>query len=67
MKNMIKGVVLVFAITSLFALSGCDTSEEPLEETGEAIEKSMEETGEAIEEGAEEAEESMKETTENSK
>jgi len=65
MKNTVKGVVLIFATISLFALYGCDSSEEPLEEAGETIEESMEETGEAIEEAAEKTKESLEESTDN--
>lgn len=65
MKNTVKGVVLILATTSLFALYGCDSSEEPLEEAGETIEESMEETGEAIEEAAEKTKESLEESTDN--
>ncbi|MBM9604920.1 hypothetical protein [Desulfopila inferna] len=62
MKTILNIMRLCIIAMLAFGVYGCDTSEEPMEETGEAIEDlgeavedSAEETGEAVEDSVDRA------------
>jgi len=62
MKTILNILRLCIIAMLAFGVYGCDTSEEPMEETGEAIEDlgeavedSAEETGEAVEDSVDRA------------
>jgi len=64
MNTILKTLGLTAALALALVFSGCETEEDPLEETGEAIEETAEETGDSLEEAADETEEAMEDTTE---
>ncbi len=59
MKTVLNILRLSIIAMLAFGVYGCDTSDEPMEETGEVIEESGEAVGETVEETGEAVEDSV--------